>query len=144
MPGDEDDTLVGHYITCGGYASGGMKKETGTDRDERTRGRMKRGCYMCVCYAPHAHVHVQRSSFTVSIGFTQARGEKESRGREGTEGSASGKKQSLKGGGQGARDVRERERRRERRRRVHGEEERCPGPTGTTVRGGERRVRGEE
>lgn len=32
MPGDEDDTLVGHYITCGGYASQRNEEERDWDR----------------------------------------------------------------------------------------------------------------
>lgn len=73
-------------LRAGVMPHGGTKeKETRIDRDnERTRGDMKRGCYVCMCLA-YTHMwtrrHIQRSSFMCAQGAH----ERAERKREGVE-----------------------------------------------------------
>lgn len=71
-------------LRAGVMSHGGMKeKETRTDRDnERTRGGMKRRCYMCVPCAMYTHKCIYRETASMCAQSARERAEKKREGIE--------------------------------------------------------------
>lgn len=136
-------------LHAGVMPHGGMKeKETATDRDnERTRGGMKRRCYMCVPCAVYTRMCTYREAVSMCAQSAHERAEKKREGIEkGPKVVRTGRSSHRRVGGQGGpRCKREREGGGEE--GDSGEEEftegrgRYTGPTGTTAR---REQRSEE